>query len=211
MRSVFELLLGPLSEEAWEPSACNSTAAATPTGSTHWHKLPRPHFRPASAILRGNPPLSLQQLLGHSYSCPWVGCDTPGAAGKLYSQHRASQRLEPPGCPHRRNHENIIMLHPDSQLRGCNEKDILTHRANSVNSQSDGAAPAPHESHAYQPDHSVARQRQPKCYTQPALCTFVAKCMNEYAEAHGTGVDDDGSQSFTRARSIRQNTPQLRE
>ena len=28
-------------------------------------------------------------------------------------------------------------------------------------------------------------------YTQPVLCNFFAKCMNEYANARGTGPDDD--------------------
>ena len=48
-------------------------------------------------------------------------------------------------------------------------------------------APAPNESHVYQPEpepgvqcapDSGARQRKSKTYTEPALCNFVAKRMN---------------------------------
>ena len=34
-----------------------------------------------------------------------------------------------------------------------------------------------------------------KFYTQPVMCNFVAKCMNESANAHGTGPDDDSMTS----------------
>ena len=33
------------------------------------------------------------------------------------------------------------------------------------------------------------RQRNEISYRQNDLCAFVAKCMNEYANQHGTGVD----------------------
>ena len=48
-----------------------------------------------------------------------------------------------------------------------------------------------------------------KFYTQPVMCNFVAKCMNESANAHGTGPDDDSMTSHlldsdvTRARSAK--------
>ena len=34
-----------------------------------------------------------------------------------------------------------------------------------------------------------ARQRNEKSYRRNELCAFVAKCTNEYANQHGTGVD----------------------
>ena len=55
---------------------------------------------------------------------------------------------------------------------------------------------------------SVARRRQKILY-QSSLCNFVAKYMNEYADAHGTGADDDGMTSHLLER-IQQKYPAVK-